>query len=364
MRTYLEAKAQWLSAGHRYRHTILLPKMRKPETESWLRLETVPSLPVPGVRHYRMPRSINEAADALCTLQPDMIEAGDPYHLAWAALRAGRNCRIPVVAYYHSDLPNLTARRFGVAAGAAAARYVAHLYRQFDMVFAPSMAMAAKLRALGVERVVHQPLGVDTRTFSPAQRQGTLRSRLGLPATARLVAFAGRFSREKQLPVLIDAVERLGHPYHLVLIGAGDALPPSSCYTCLEFERDGARLAALLADCDVFVHCGDQETFGLAIVEAMACGLPVVGMASGGVGELVRDSFGIRVESPNAKLVTEAIDAIFQCDLAALGQAARRIALTDYDWNRVFERLANRYDVLMDTRNRTPVKAEFTYATK
>lgn len=64
-------------------------------------------------------------------------------------------------------------------------------------------------------------LGVDAAAFSPQRRTLALREieRLGLPADTRLLVYAGRFAREKNLPVLLQAFARLGAPYHLLLIG-------------------------------------------------------------------------------------------------------------------------------------------------
>ncbi|RCI68055.1 glycosyltransferase family 1 protein, partial [Pseudomonas aeruginosa] len=99
--------------------------------------------------------------------------------------------------------------------GTNADNYVSKLYGHFDRVLAPSRVMAEKLMRLGVADVHVQPLGVDLVTFHPSNRDPGLRQELGLDEETRLLVFAGRGSREKNLPVLLDAIQRLGDGYHL-----------------------------------------------------------------------------------------------------------------------------------------------------
>ena len=123
--------------------------------------------------------------------------------------------------------------------------------------------------------------------------------------------FAGRPAREKRVDVLVEAVERLGDPYRLLLVGARSTTPASEQVIELPYEQDPARLAALLASCDAFVHANDSEPFGLIVLEAMACGLPVVGVAAGGVGESVDAAVGELAAHSNGPEFAEAIEALF-----------------------------------------------------
>jgi alpha-1,6-mannosyltransferase len=291
-------------------------------------------------------------------LQPDLIEAGDAGHGAWAALRVKRRLDVPVVAFYHSDLPRLIHERFGRVAMLGARRYLAHLYRQFDMVLAPSRLMAQRLDAMGVVGAVHQPLGIDVSIFSPRHRVATLRQQLQLPPETRLLVYAGRFTAEKKLSLLIEAVRKLGAPYHLVLIGGGEPLPQTCQTSFIPFLRDQQSLARLLASCDVLVHPGDCETFGLIVLEAMACGLPVVGTTGGGVAELVDDSTGILVAPNSADNLGAGIEAVFARDLAGMSHAACRKAQEHYDWNRIMPQLMSRYAGLLASRERADLEAE------
>ncbi|WP_340146799.1 glycosyltransferase [Halomonas sp. PA16-9] len=100
---------------------------------------TLPALHLP-LASYRFPLRGSPWRDALIDLKPDLIEAGDPYVTAWAALDAGQRLGVPVVGFYHSDLPRLMGDRFGRYVEKRLTHYVTTLYSQFDSVLAPCNA--------------------------------------------------------------------------------------------------------------------------------------------------------------------------------------------------------------------------------
>ncbi|RJG16608.1 glycosyltransferase [Massilia cavernae] len=355
--TYLNAKARWLSQRTQVRHTILSPNVATASGKTRT-LVHLPSVALPGIHGYRWPLSAGASAHILRRLQPDLVEAGDAGPSALAALRAKRQLDIPAVAFYHSDLPQLIGDRFGAAAAGAARKYLVHLYRQFDLVMAPSRLMAKQLEGMGIRGVVHQPLGIDVDTFSPKRRIGLLREHLHLAPDTRLLVFAGRFTAEKKLPLLIEAVRRLGPPYHLLLIGGGGNLPQIGQMTCVPFKRNQHDLARLLGSCDVLVHPGDRETFGLIVLEAMACGLPVIGTKGGAVSELVDTDTGLLVEPNSVARLCEGIEAIYGCDRAEMGRKALRKAREQYDWEHVLPQLLGRYAGLLASRERAELEVE------
>jgi alpha-1,6-mannosyltransferase len=360
--SYLNAKARWLARRGNIQHTILSPSITSGKINPVAM--KIPSLPIPGICGYRMPRSIGVATRMLRSLQPDLIEVGDTYHCAWAALRMKHRYRVPIVAFYHSDMPQIVGRRLGSLAERATEQYLKYLYRQFDMVLAPSKLMTQQLHAMGVSEAIHQPLGVDTWMFCPQRRDPSLRMQLRLPHDTRLLVYAGRFAPEKNLHLLLEAVNKLGKPYHVVMIGSGDDMPRSRHVTYIPFVRDLRLLAQLLASCDVLVHPGDCETFGLIVLEAMACGLPVLGTNAGGVAELVDERTGLLVKSGCTKSLCEGIEAIFQKDLAQMRANARRIVTSEYDWDRIVPQLLQRYASLLAGYQRQELEEGIAYVAK
>jgi alpha-1,6-mannosyltransferase len=338
---YLLAKRNWLAQRPAFRHTLLVPgasAAAAPPGTAWLR-----SVPLPGAGRYRLPLGAAQGARLLRSIQPDVIEAGDPYLCALSALSAARDLDVPAVAFAHCDLEHLIERTAGRLVGGAVRSWLRRLYARFDLVLAASSTVERRLRAAGLANVARQPLGVDTRLFHPQQRDPDFRQRLGLPNEARLLVYAGRFAGEKNLGVLERALHMLGRPYVLVSVGSGPRPARGAGVRALPYLQDPRDVARVLASCDAFVHPGDQETFGLIVVEAMACGLPVVGTAAGGVAELVDESVGIKVEPRNARALAEGIAALFQRDPAALGRNGRARAVARHDWDAVMPGLVAHY---------------------
>ena len=352
VKRYLTAKHAWLAAHTSWEHTIVVPG-RETHTERG-GVCTLSGHPVPGTFNYRLPLDPRRWSRLLESLEPTLIEAGDAFHPAWCAWHVARRRGIGVVAFFHSNLPQIMGRRTGgQLSQRLIARYIRWLYERFDVVFAPSRVMCEYLKDLGLQQVVHQPLGVDPGVFSPVHRGTTVRERLGLARDARVLLFAGRFAEEKNLPVLLQAFARLGPPYHLLLIGGERSTRPAPTVTMIPYRRDSVELAQWLASADALVHAGTKETFGLVILEAMACGRPVVAARAGAFPELVDESVGLLAEPDDAGSMAEAIAALYERDLDALGANARERVLRQFTWQRAFHSQVNVYASLLG-RERLP----------
>ena len=344
VKRYLSAKKAWMAANRpQVRHSLVVPGAADSYDGAgeW----SIYAAPLPFGDGYRWPASKSAWMSRLIRQRPSLIEAGDPYTPGLAALRAGARLGVPVIGFCHTDLAALAALHFGDWAEKPVRHRWAKIYNQFDRVVAPSRYIAQRLAEAGVEGATALPLGVDVQQFNPghADRAG-LRRRLGLAADRRLLVFAGRPAREKKIEVLVEAAARLGDPYTLLLVGAAapDAGAPENLL-CLPYEADAGALARLLASCDAFVHANDAEPFGLITLEAMACGLPVVGVGSGGLAETVDEAVGQLASRSAAGPFAEAVEALFARDVEALGQAARARAVARHGWDCVFERLTGIY---------------------
>jgi alpha-1,6-mannosyltransferase len=342
VKRYLLAKRQYFESIRGVRHTLLVPGAYA--ADKMPGIVQIGALRIPFAGGYRLPLRARAWRDALIDLQPDLIEVGDPYHLAWAALDAAQVLGVPAVAFAHSHLSRLLASRFGSAVGRATDAYLRRLYARFDAVLAPSRTVAQYLHSIGIERVEIQPLGVDCDVFHPNAGDGiALREQLGLRAQTRLLAFAGRMAREKSIPLMCDAVEKLGAPYHLLLIGAPERRRVSSCVTGLPYQQDARQLASLLASADALLHAGQQETFGLVALEAMACARPVIGVNSGAMAELVDVQVGRLAAQGSVESLQEAIVSLYEVDFDSLGAAARARVETHFAWPQVFATQLARY---------------------
>lgn len=144
------------------------------------------------------------------------------------------------------------------------------------------------------------PMGVDAETFAGAERDEALRAELlarcGGDESTRLLVYAGRMAKEKNLPLLFETMRLLAErgmtEYRLLMVGDGDGRPalermaervaPGQVHF-LGHRGEARELARLLASCDAFVHPNPTEPFGIAPLEAMAAGVPLIAPNTGGV---------------------------------------------------------------------------------
>ncbi|MCC7266976.1 MAG: glycosyltransferase [Caulobacteraceae bacterium] len=355
VKRYLTAKRAWLARRRRdVTHTLVVPGAATRARAEGLVTVAAPKLPFTD--GYRCPTRPVKWGQVLRALQPDLIEAGDPYVPGHAALDAAEMLGVPAVAFTHTDAVALAQLHLGDWAAHPALRAWSTFCKRFDKVVAPSAFIRERLVDYGVDQVEVQHLGVDLELFHPMRAdRAALRRRLGLGPEARLLMFAGRPSREKNLEALVGAVQRLGAPYHLLLIGAGRDLCDEDRVICLGYERDPVRLAGVMASCDALVHANANEPFGLVVLEALASGLPVVGPRKGGVGELIDATVGQPAHRADGVGMAEAIEALFARDRQAVARAARARAVDRHGWDATFEGLMRIYGDLLARGARAPI---------
>jgi alpha-1,6-mannosyltransferase len=344
VKRYLLAKRAWMArARPEVRHSVVVPGARTGNEGRGL--VTVGAVKIPFGSGYRWPTSLRKWSDTLANLRPDIIEAGDPFTPGRAALEVGQRLGVPVIGFAHGDPSAQAALHFGEWAEAPAKKRLVEVLSRFGRVVAASRHIADRLEDAGVSNIAVQPLGVDIEVFHPRRRDpARVRRELDLPTDARLLVFAGRPAKEKNVEALIEAAALLGPDYHLLLISAGGATEwRDGNVTALPYVGDPKALARVMGSCDAFVHANEQEPFGLIALEAMACGLPVVAPCTGGIAELVDDNVGQLARTADGPGVAEAVDALFERDMEALSRAARARAVARHSWDHVFAGLSSLY---------------------
>lgn len=365
VRTYLEAKRTRLVNSKGVRHSLLIPgtpasatpvadmvthiDSAKSSPQARLQVVRVPAPPLPFSSGYRFPLRRHHWLDTLAHLRPDVLEAGDPYVTGWAAVEASQRFGMPIVGFYHSDLPEMLGSRFGHRVRAWTERYIRRLYRHYDRILAPSQLMAERLNALDIANVHVQPLGVDIDLFTPSRRDVGVRQELGLDEDTHLLIFAGRGSQEKNLPVLLNAMRALGTGYHLLMVGSNMPSQTPDNVTTINHFCPPAELARLIASSDALLHAGTQETFGLVILEAMASGIPVVAANAGALPESIDERFG-RLSAPlDAQDMARATRELFTHDVRAMGRIAREQAERHHGWDAVVASVQQHYNAVLHT---------------
>lgn len=261
------------------------------------------------------------------------VHASTPGPMGLAALAVARILNLPISGTYHTSIPQY-AKMLTEDGYVEELMWKAMLwfYDQMDSVYTPSVATADELieRGLARTKVRTYPRGVDTHRFRPA---ATERER---GEEVRFL-YAGRVSKEKNLDVLVDAFLQLAARLpecHLTIAGDGPycgemkaRLKHARCHFTGFLQ--GEALTDVYRQCDVFVFPSTTDTFGNVVLEAQACGLPVIVTDAGGPKEnLVAGTTGVIVPGNDVAALSEAMFAIVRdrIRLDAMRRAARTYA--------------------------------------
>lgn len=369
IRTYLREKAAYVESHVRYRHALCLPGARDAITESGgVRVYRLRGPRVPKQAPYRFMLAAGSTRRIVVHERPDVIEVGSPGLVPWIVRLAARGLDVPVVAFYHSNFPRVLAPWPEHAPWTMRTlhnlgwRYARHIDRHFAHSIVCSRFVGDDLKRAGIDRVTQIPLGVDLQRYHPRRRAERLevRDRYGLPF-GLLAGFVGRFAPEKELDVLLAAwpavYKKTGAT--LLLVGDGPQAPMLAAKAAqvpwlriMPYEKDRELLADLLASFDIFVAPSSNETFGLAPLEALACGTPVLSSDRGGISEQVEASGGgERFQAGKSAALSKAALALLGDDLAERGARGRAYAEVHNDWDAVFDRIFALYaDVIREHR--------------
>ncbi|WP_422771648.1 glycosyltransferase family 4 protein [Plantactinospora sp. WMMC1484] len=286
----------------------------------------LPSVPMPGYPQFRLGLPGRDLTAALRAHGTDVVHLASPFVLGARGVSVARTLGLPSVAVYQTDVASY-ARAYGVRLTEATAwRWLRRVHNSASRTLVPSTATAAALDEHGIERIWLWQRGVDSERFRPDNRSAALRRALA-PGGEVLVGYVGRLALEKRVDLLAGASLLPG--VRVVVVGDGPAAPalrralPNALFLG---PRHGRQLARIYASLDVFAHTGPYETFGQAVQEAMASGLPVVAPAAGGPLDLVRDGqTGHLVPPDDAEAFTTAIAGLATDPerRAAYGQAGR-----------------------------------------
>jgi alpha-1,6-mannosyltransferase len=362
VKRYISEKRRYVVEQTRDEHHLIIPgSQTRYEREGRLHLHTIRSPRLDFFSRYpsryRLILNTQLVLDMLDEIRPDVIESGDPYHLAWTALRAGAQLHAPVFGFYHSHFPEAylrTALKYGGswlrdAVLSYAEDYIVRLYSRFTATLVPSEHLRRLLHRWGVTNTVTLSLGVDTQTFRPADGRDALREELDLPRDKKVLLYVGRLAAEKNIEMLLAAFEVLHsrHPgaYHLVIVGDGPlrrVLPATrhrtGALTWRSYIQDNARLAQYYHAADLFIHPGICETFGLVVLEAQACGLPCVGIRGSFMDANVMASLDLWAGRNDPAELADAVERFLGLDLAALGAQVSQRVHARFSWNKVFAR--------------------------
>lgn len=316
-----------------------------PDAYAGFRVHTCRGASLPFYKDFRIGlESRRRLRQVMLAFRPDVVHVASPATLGYQAAKAANELGIPVVAIYQTDMVGF-AKRYDIPGGCKAMEALTRrIHLKADRNLAPSSASLRQLEELGIPGLGTWKRGVDTVTFNPARRDEELRARLA-PNGEKIVGYIGRLAPEKELDLFRHLADMEG--IKLVFVGGGPSenelrklLPKAAFLGVLHGDELGTAYASL----DVFVHTGSHETFGQAVQEALAAGVPVVAPNQGGPIDVVERGAGFLFEPGNGADMKRYVEMLVADDLlrTQMGSTARR-SVENRTWFDVNETLVAHY---------------------
>jgi glycosyltransferase involved in cell wall biosynthesis len=265
----------------------------------------------PGVRKRRLKAVIGDFI-------PDHIHIATEGFLGMSGRRYARYYNIPISTAYHTQIPMYLKKYFYIPQPISYTilRRFHNPKKRRHPVMVSTLTMKTQLESKGFKDVMIRPLGFDSLIFFPRPRE---------PRNKPVLLFAGRVAIEKNIKAFLalDALKK----YDLVVVGDGPKRK--------EYEREypnvtflgmkiGPELADVYSYADVLVFPSLTDTFGMVIIEAMACGTPVAAYPAPGPIDIIEPGLNGAIDQSLAK----AVDIALKVDR----EQTASIALMKYSW--------------------------------
>ncbi|UUL82891.1 glycosyltransferase family 4 protein [Sphingomonas qomolangmaensis] len=234
----------------------------------------------------------------LADFQPQAIHLATEGPLCIAARRWSLRRGYPFTTAYHTQFPDYVSARSGVPAEWIW-RYIRWFHAPARAVLASTPSIRQTLVAHGLEQVRHWGRGVDLAAFHPGVAPHPELAGLAGP----IQLYVGRIAVEKNLEAFLECA----HSGSKVVVGDGPAraaLAAKYPEVCFMGPRFGDELARFYAGADVFVFPSRTDTFGLVMIEALACGTPVAAYPVTGPIDIVTPEAGALAETLDEAIAT------------------------------------------------------------
>lgn len=255
---------------------------------------------------------------AIAAFQPDAVHLATEGPLCLAARRWCLRSGVPFTTAYHTHFPDYLAQRTGLPASWFWS-YIRWFHGPARAVLVSTASVRRQLRAHGLAQVRPWGRGVDLAAFTPDAKPPALFADLPRP----LQLYVGRVAVEKNLEAFLAS----DHPGTKIVVGDGPARAdleracPQAHFVGALF---GEALAGAYAGADVFVFPSRTDTFGLVMIEALACGTPVAAYPVTGPIDIVTAECGALSDR-----LDDAIAAALRCSRDACAAHGR-----SFSWDR------------------------------
>ncbi|WP_339227030.1 glycosyltransferase family 1 protein [Oceanobacillus sp. FSL K6-2867] len=299
-----------------------------------------------------LPRMSN-VRDELQQFQPDIIHVATPFNMGLCGLHYAKKLHIPIVGSYHTDFDKYLAYYDMQFLSRVLWKYMHWFHRPLKKIFVPSTDTMEQLQKRGFTNLSIWSRGVDISMYHSRYSEELVREKYQIKEKYILL-YVGRISPEKDVGLLPAINEKLLQKgiddVHWLIVGDGplkdelEQIAPSN----MTFAGyiNGKDLAEMYAAANLFVFPSATETFGNVVLEAMACGTPVIGVNAGGVRTIIKNGLtGILCKEKDEDGFTESIIRMLsnRVERETMRLEAKKYAKTQA-WDTIFDGLLAEYE--------------------
>jgi len=319
----------------------------------------------PGVKLSISPESClafpkkSEIAGLCDDFAPDLVHVTTEFGIGYKGVKYAISRGAPLIMSSHTDFCSYLKYHNLNALEPAVEKYLKWFYSFSEKTLVPSKHSLERLNRKGYKNLGIWSRGIDTSRFNTGFKSTELRNKLGA-GDKFVFLYVGRLSPEKGLYMLLHAIREINRlfPERAVFVFTGDGPYADNIRQAgLEnvimtgFKR-GRDLSEIYASCDCFAFPSGTETFGNTALEAMASGLPVVGVANGGVVDFLTHNYNSLLSGDgDENAFTENLISIMESEMLRneLSKNAVKTALSR-DWDGIFNSLIEDYADLLERR--------------
>jgi len=283
------------------------------------------SLPCPTYPEIRLAMPwVGAVGRKLAGFAPDAVHIATEGPLGLIARRYCARRGTPFTTAYHTQFPDYVSKRTGISPSVFW-RYIRWFHSPAQRIMVATSSIRGELREHGLDRLHHWSRGVDLDCFAPDAPPPAEYAALPRP----IQLYVGRVAVEKNIEAFLSG----RYPGSQVVVGDGPSLAElRNRFPEAHFlgRRSGRELAGCYAGADVFVFPSRTDTFGLVMIEALACGTPVAAYPVAGPVDIVTDAVGALSED-----LDRAIAAAVLCDRRACAEYGR-----SFSWDAATDQFA------------------------
>lgn len=331
-----------------------------------VKIITLPSIPAFIYPALRFTVPLGFAYFQLKEFNPDVIHTHTPFAVGWEAVIGAKMLGVPLVGTHHTFYDDyLKHVKMDYKWGKKFSwKYTAVYYNFCDLILSPTQSLADALETQKLSKPVSiLRNSLDTDFFMPVKKlidKKNLKKRFGIKGQS--IIFEGRLSYEKSLDIVLKAFALMSKKMpDLKLMLAGDGPERNNLEKLAEklnvkekviftgFIPYGEKVVETYRANDIYLTASKSENMPIAILEAMACGLPIIAVRERGLAEIINDNvngFFAKTDDP-ADMAEKTLELLSNSALLKkFGKASRKLAL-QYSHKQVTSDLEKKYSDLI-----------------